>query len=394
MRKYASILLLVLLFSKSLYSIDLHSKLDPEGYIITNIAPLKTNGATDCQYFLVETLDNKFFVKMGEKVNREIENLIFLSNHGVKFIPKIFPGTSVASSFLVEEFFEKNDYGYNIVNQFHANHVDENTFLNFQAKAFDLLKEFYKLRVPIEGNSSTVFDKRAAQRLEDLLKEQDVIYISKDILGTETGISLRDMLHLPIRFSQSVINVECQSVVEMTTTFVAMMKRIPKIPHKILHGDFHPPNITQDNIGGLHPVDLSDVMYDEDPSWDLGKWLNHINRLYKVVAKRSSNYSDQEIIFDISQDNLLIVEDRSIKNPALERINLEAVIYFSKMIDAPSDLVSVRAAAAEFIVNISTFKRHLNRFPFSTKAVFVCIIESYLQFQKKFHDYAETHPEY
>lgn len=133
-------------------------------------------------------------------------------------------------------------------------------------------------------------------------------------------------------------------------------------------------------------------MYYEDPCWDLGKWLNHINRLHNVVNMRITGVPDPEINFKYAE-NLLILEDSHLSSFDLHVINQKAFKTFATMIDSPTELVAVRAKAAEFIVNISTLKRHINRFPCATTSVVSCILNSFLEFEENYEEYVKVHPE-
>lgn len=231
-----------------------------------------------------------------------------------------------------------------------------------------------------------MFNGRLEQRLKDMQSEQDNTFISKDDLDTRQGLSLRDLLNVPIIYSKDLMQKKLPSISEMVSTFIKKINQLPQIRKRILHGDFHAPNITKDALGLIHFVDFSDVLFGEDPTWDLGKWLNHVNRLYRMVARRLDHSKESGLSF-LFCDGIIYLNDTQPSNPKLKEINNKAILTFSKMVDAPYDLVAVRASAAEFIVNVSTLKRHIKFFPYTTKLVVVCIIDSYVKFLDKFESY-------
>ena len=69
------------------------------GYRVAKIHQVNTKGATKCRYFKVCCSDKKqLFVKIGERVDREIKNIQTFKKIDVK--PKLLHGSSVKQRIL------------------------------------------------------------------------------------------------------------------------------------------------------------------------------------------------------------------------------------------------------------------------------------------------------
>jgi hypothetical protein len=386
---------ILLLFVRSIFCIEpdvIQPYLTSIGYELEKWSHIKRIGATDCEFYEYRSKDKSFFIKTGEKVDKEIKNINFLLEGGVGCVPQIYPGTSLLEKVLVEEFFQCPEYGFETVERYHKNEISLDEMLYFQNKALALLQEFYALKLSDDTvfQDSYIFSARVRDRLNLLL--QDQIYIKKEELNAENGFFLSDILRTPIILVQGSKKTFFPSIVEIVEDFIDKVSCLPKIKKRVLHGDFHAPNLVKDSVGRLRAIDLSDVMYGEDPCWDLGKWLNHINRFYRIVAHRGEKMPSLDSFFSIKQDYIEI-EDKSFDQSTLNKVNEEAIHLFANMVESPKDLIAVKTKAAEFIVNVSTLKRHAEKFPSSVKDVILCILTSYQAFQSGFIEYEAFHPQ-
>lgn len=366
-------------------SADLYSYLIQTGLPITSIIPIHTNGATDCSYYIIDTKYLKYFVKTGEKVDKEIKNITFLRKNSVTCIPNLSSTTSYENKILITDFISHSDYGLRMVNAFHSGQISTENFLNFQSQALGLLKEFYRITPPEnETTCSGVFSGRINQRIQDLLANQDEI-----MTPTDNGeLTLRSMLNAPIEYRDHKSSYHLPCLLEIAEEFSSMLKQLPELRKYVLHGDFHAPNICMNDDSQLVLVDLSDVMLQEEPVWDLGKWLNHFTRLYRVVNERTKDKPDSLISFSFV-DSCIRIEDRHI-GPLTDDIRKEAIRTFALLIDEERELIDVKSRAAECIVNFSTLRRHMLRFPDSARGVLVSIIDSYLAFKQCFEKYQKA----
>lgn len=361
-------------------------KLNDAHLEIISLEPFNTNGATDCSYYILHTEAAKYFVKTGEKVDKEIRNITFLYQNNVTCIPFLISGSSEENQIMISEFISHSDYGLQMIKDFHANIISNEDFLAFQSKALNLLKYFYKIKLPEDTSESIVFAHRANQRMNDLLRDQDEI-----IVDCDTGkIKLSSIINTPIIYQEHNKRIEFPNLVELVYEFNNMVYQLPALKKFVLHGDFHAPNLCMNDHQELILVDLSDIMYGEEAAWDLGKWLNHVTRLYRVVENRTKKEPDPLISFSLFQSNIYLENHH--KTIPLELVRNEAVKQFASMIEADINLTYAKAAAAEFIVNISTLRRHMMRFPNSTRGVLICILTSFLEFKDKFEKYTETMP--
>lgn len=349
-------------------------------YIKANIyTPFETKGATECEYFILMKNDKKYFVKTGEKVDKEIQNMTFLRDHAVECIPLMMPDSSIEQKTLITEFMSGSKYGFEMIEDLYSGSITHDAFLRFQFQAIQLLEQFYS--IPIDSgnkNSIRVFGGRVQQRIKDLLNDQDTISVQSD----NGEITLRSILNSPITYHCKNGTYQFSNLLKIVDDFLELNDQLPQTGHFVLHGDFHAPNLCKD-AEKLVLVDLSDVMYGEDPAWELGKWLNHLSRLHKVVSIRHNDKPDPLISFSFDGTHLELY-DQSEDYCKLEDIRRKAVEQFAGMIRVDKELMNVKTAAAEFIVNISTLRRHMIKFPDSTRGILTCIIKSYLNLKSRF----------
>jgi hypothetical protein len=198
---------------------------------------------------------------------------------------------------------------------------------------------------------------------------------------------LKNILNQPIFYERKGNVIQIPSITAIVHEFLKHTEQLPQIQKKyILHGDFEPINVVKNHKGEICFVDLSDLKFGEDPTWDIGKWVNHIRRLHRAVIIRGNDMPDPFIDWG-SKDTIITIVDRSPEIDQLERVNQEAIKIFAEMIQVPVDVVLLRCAAAEFVVNLSTLKRHVKYFPQTTKSIVLAVVESYCDFDDKFKKY-------
>ncbi len=128
-------------------------------------------------------------------------------------------------------------------------------------------------------------------------------------------------------------------------------------------------------------VDFVDMSYQEDPTWDLGKWLNYVKRFYKVAFFREQKQLDTEVKISISQSRINLYDHHQsrVRPEVLEK---PALKIFSRMTELDQTRLRSDSALAEFIVNVYTLPRHIRYYPHVVKNILSCICESYCQLQK------------
>ena len=126
---------------------------------------------------------------------------------------------------------------------------------------------------------SSYFETRVQERMNALLEDKELI-ISKRFFDLDDDVLLDDLLHKEVMYKKEMQDTALSSIVDMCTDFIDCMKNIPQIKQKVVHGDFHAPNIARTSNNDVRIIDISDVRFNEDPTWDLGKWLNYFKRFY------------------------------------------------------------------------------------------------------------------
>lgn len=365
---------------------DIGQYLEGIGYKIKERHTIDTAGATDCVYMGC-SLDNgdERFIKVGEKVDKEVSNIEKLRNRGVRSIPPLYEGSNSDRRILITELLPNPNAGYESVKRLYEGEISTAEFLELQNKSFEALHEFYQITVDRkEDYSSQMFDVRTQQRMADLLAERHLV-IPARFLHSQGDVMLDTLLNKPIEYQKKRASVfNAPSVIDMHKNFVDVITMIPQIKPKVIHGDFHAPNIALTNDNEVCIIDISDVRFGEDPTWDLGKWLNYFNRFYRASEIRASEQADPLVKFSLGEK--VVLEDSAdvrIEKSSIEEINTQAVENFAKMIDEDEQIIALRSAAAEFAVNISTLRRHAIGYPQTVKNVLACICESYIHFKDK-----------
>ncbi len=358
-------------------------------YQIDSLEKVSTMGATDCTYFILSTNQGKhYFVKCGEKVDLEVANYQFLLAKGIHAISAIYPGTSSENKILIIEFADHAAFGAQVVEDFHEQRLTAQDLMLFQQKVCQAAAEIYRLEEDANlVNSCQLLEKRAQERLVQLLEDQDTKEIVSQQVENSKNNRLISFLTFPIIYKQNEKIQEIISIEQMVQVFCEKMAQVPALKfNRILHGDFHAPNISQDLQGNIKLIDLSDVKYHEDIAWDLGKWLNYINRFYRVAKLRSNDTPDQDTRIDIKEKTLYITTNLLI-NHQLKRINQAMIEQFAELSCEEPSLLKLRAQAAEFVVNLSTLKRHFLYHPQTVNLILSCIVETYLNFVEGWNDY-------
>ncbi|MBN8828013.1 MAG: hypothetical protein J0H68_04840 [Sphingobacteriia bacterium] len=345
------------------------------------IIPVSTLGATECSYFIAEYADGKKkFIKTGEKVDLEVKNLNLLQPFNLTSIPLMYKESS--HNILISEYLNYPHAGNDAVNKLY-NDFNLNEFIEFQEKVFLALKELYDIQVNNKSSKTRMFKDRAEERIKDLIKDNTI---------HKLGLSLKEIVETDIIYNH---HNYIPSIEKMTKNVISILNDLPEVNNKrVIHGDFHPPNITMDINYNIKLIDLSDIKYNEDPSWDLGKWLNFIKRFHWVVKLRSDKYSSNENYNHLKEnirvnfkDNKFFVSDSYVKPNVIKYINDKAIEKFAEITKEDKYLIEIRSAAAEYIVNLSTLKRHLHHYPETFEIVLYCVIDSYLNFIEKWNEY-------
>lgn len=354
-----------------------------EGYDFSEVEEIKTEGATDCVYYKTTLTDGRtIFIKAGEKVDQEVQNIAKLNTLGVHSIPSVERGSSSEIKILVTEFLEKPNFGFETTQAFHNCAVTEKEFLDFQNRAFDVLTQFYSIPVAQDTTfRSEMFDVRMLGRLQEMLNDNEV----KLDLGasSDAHVSLHDLLDMPIQYTSDEHCENFSSVIGMCNEAVDMTQGTQLIKPRVIHGDFHAPNIALNSRGETVLIDMSDVRYKEDPAWDLGKWLNYIERFHRVAPLRAGLDAGQEIELSVKESGIEL-RTHIRKSGDVGDIRESAVEKFSEMLGEDSGTIAKRAMAAEFVVNISTLRRHARMFPNTVPSVLSCICNSFTKFRNTY----------
>ncbi|MBP9759151.1 phosphotransferase [Candidatus Dojkabacteria bacterium] len=329
------------------------------------------HGATNCIYARVHKQDGRMcFLKAGEKVGKEVDNLQFLQANNINFVPRLEEELSSKDGILVTEYLESPNYGLDMVDALYEGDIEVDQFLRFQQDTFNAISSFYGIELTSPSLfSSDMLSVRANERLQ-------MITSDKNSLLFEGQYDLRNILDTPIIYNKNGDEISLPSMSGMLANIRNYEQRLHGLSPRVIHGDFHAPNVALGNDALIKFVDLSDIRYGEDPSWDLGKWLNYIKRFHPIVTERIAGESENSINVTI-ETNLTVVDPNSTKFD-FAKIEKHAINHMSSLLGENPDILAKRTSIAEWVVNISTIRRHTKIFPYTTKQVLSCICSSYL----------------
>lgn len=322
---------------------------------------ISTKGATDCSYY--EAFHDDFgdvFIKIGEKVSNEIRNYEILNSLNC---PSVLPliGTLGKDGIILPRVSDPV-LGYNAVDLLWEYPESFPNFLSFQKESLNVLLAVHLSQEPEGSNISSMFGQRINERFDALVGIKDnVIQIS-----AKESVQLSHLLFDGVPFQSAEGRITLPSINSMIETLLPLLsEEFPWRPVTI-HADPQTSNF----IGHNQKVvlaDLSDIRRSEDVAWDIAKWVNYVGRFHQIVKERASlsNSADPSAL--------------NISDTTIYQIRTEAISQIAHSLPHTSeDSLYIRATAGEFVVNLSTLKRHITRFPLSSPYVIQAIGHSFL----------------
>lgn len=346
--------------------------LKEHGYCPIRCNKFLTHGATQCKYYIV-TLKNqtKLFIKMGENVNYEIDNLNYLAKFNIHSLPVALSGSDSTKLILITKWLSSPQFGYDIVNLFHQGKVSAREMLAFQKKSFALLDPLYLLRYK---KRKLPYPQNLRERMIFTLKNLNTKTINIE-LANNIRIPLNKIITLPINAPGGI---NATSVADMCESINNIFNRTKFFSsRRITHGDFHPPNIIGDSFGSLNLVDYADVAYGDNPCWDLGKWLNYIKRFYIIANLRFAKHGGAGMKVRVNAKGIFlynIAPKEAISTTVVEK---QAEKFFSFMTGLKEQQIKLESALCQFLANVYTLKRHAVLYPHTVKTILYFIKESY-----------------
>lgn len=346
--------------------------LKEHGYCPIRCNKFLAHGATQCDYYTVILKNGtKLFIKTGENVNYEIDNLNYLAKFNINSLPVALSGSDSSKLILITKWLSSPQFGYDIINLFHQGKVSAREMLAFQKKSFALLHPLYILQ---HEKRKLPYPQNPRERITFALKGFNVKTINIE-LANNVRIPLNKIVTLPIN-TQGGVNAI--SIADMCKSINNIFNKIkPLSSQRITHGDFHPPNIVGGGSGFLNLVDYADVAYRDNPCWDLGKWLNYIKRFYLVANMRFAKHGGKEMMARVNAKSIFLYSITLKKAISTTVIEKQAEKLFSFMTGLDEQQIKLESALCQFLVNVYTLKRHAILYPYTTKKILYFIKESY-----------------
>lgn len=322
---------------------------------------ITTKGATDCSYYEASHDDfGDVFIKIGEKVSKEIRNYELLNSLNC---PAVLPliGTLGKDGIILPRVTDPI-LGYNAVDLLWEYPESFSNFISFQRESLNVLLAVHLSQKPEDSTTSRMFGNRINERFDALVSIKDhVVRIS-----TKESVQLSQLLFDSVPFQSTEGRISLPSIRSMIETLLPLVSdEFPWRPVTI-HADPQASNF----IGHDQRVvlaDLSDVRRNEDVAWDIAKWVNYVGRFHKIVKERAALTNSP----DPSSLNIL--------DSTIHQIRTDAISQIAHSLPSTSaEALYLRTTAGEFVVNLSTLKRHITRFPLSSPYVIQAIGHSFI----------------
>lgn len=321
-----------------------------------------TKGATDCEYFRVESFDSMdLFVKRGEKVRAEIENYETLSE-ALDSRYFLQPVGVIDENTIALPLAEEPEFGFEAVETLWDYPESLPQFLQLQQEVFRGLCHLYKSRnshSPQNGRSH-LFAERVSERISLLEEMKDEILTSSYL----SGLSVGDLLYKGVLVEKDGLIIEEASLIDMANQLHEQLTEPYSYRSCLIHADPQVSNILRFE-GSTRIIDLSDLKNGEDPAWDIGKWVNYVCRFHNIVKQRND-------VSSIDEQTRVLSEETS------ERLRSDIVQQVSAAVGANPAELARRGILAEFVVNLNTLRRHLVKFPHVATGVIEAIHETFI----------------
>lgn len=329
---------------------------------MSELRPLNdTRGATNCSYFESHHPHlGHLFIKRGEKVTQEIENYL-------RFRPLVSdrclldPVGTLDDDTLVLPYADDSLRGFLAVEHLWSGYTSVGEFESFQCNVFSLFSELYDctLESTLKKTKSSMMTDRVDSRIAQLVEMGDypvngptgnLVTVSQ-LLNHSVPVSVGSKLH------------HAPSLLRMVERLSPWLGAAYSYPPCAIHADPQPSNVIE-YLKALKIVDLSDIRVHEDVSWDLAKWMNYIARFHGVVRARGRTGIDNDNVSPPSATTL-----RQLRSALLSQITGALPIDLHEL--------HQRTLLGEFVVNLSTIRRHILRFPEVASLLLEAVVESY-----------------
>ncbi|OGB75395.1 hypothetical protein A2810_03040 [candidate division Kazan bacterium RIFCSPHIGHO2_01_FULL_49_10] len=332
-------------------------------------------GQTGARKVIFLASGKKYFVKIGEKVERE--NNIYqspkFSNKPFLLSPILIP--NISNEVLVLPFYDGetlDDFILRKNGQWGEVYTCIRSILQQAAKHL-WLDTLTKNETEIAGG----VEKYMTDRLDDLSQNLQ-IQIGDSVIG------FADLINMKIVLNSNDERISLPSINEMVDDVVQLFQRFNPPYLSAITGDFQPPNIIL-GPDGFKVVDLSNGDELGDLAMDIGKLFNFANRFYRVAYIRDGKApgNSGKAVVSLKAGALEIDTEYS-NDPVLQVLMSDLEEEFTRTIaDSIADYyLPDRAKLYKFVINVITIKRHIGRRGLSD-LLLANIADSYIEIMRK-----------
>lgn len=327
-------------------------------------------GQTDTEKCIVEFGNAKFFIKKGEKVEKELEFYKKISQLDIDLFLQPLAHKDKSDT-LILPFYD----GHSLDEIIEDARISLNDLIICLRRVLMTTAEFLWLKhLKIDQVDTVTWVKNYIGSRNEFLSNSINIEIDDTLLSFDQFISY------PIHYIANGESHELPPLREMIDKVLKLLGKFNSDKFTIITGDFQPANILVSGEN-LKIIDLSDGLINFDMALDLGKFFNYLDRFRYVAAVRDNkNGASKEFNVDIS------IVDNKIKIDSGKNVN-----YFSRLFGSLEQEISSyiysnnhdyylpdRIKIYKFVINYITLKRHIF-YPDLVKMLLANIVDSYME---------------
>jgi len=331
-------------------------------------------GQTESIKMIIRARGNDYFLKAGDKVERENAMYQLPNFKGDLFLEPI-QGLNMPSNFILLPFIKGET-------------LDEVAFISdiSVGRLCDLLKKVLDQtaeRLWLNNFKGKEF--QSPNLVESLLNERMASLKEVEVGEKAHFIKFENLSNFPINYYIGDDVYKLPSIKQMVSEVSREIKKYNSNYVYSITGDFQPTNIIMGNDREFKIIDLSNAIIGGDIAFDIGKFFNFFNRFYFVSFLRDYNKVFFEKNSFVKIDNG-VIEAHFYPHKDLEKSYLVNVLEeeFVRNIAVRTKDYNLpdRVKLNKFVVNLITIKRHLRH----TKLVdllFIALFDSYLEVSQK-----------
>jgi len=333
------------------------------------------SGQTKSLKKILKDTRNQFFIKVGEKIDKEIVayRSRFIENNPL-FVQPIL-SDELQGRALVLPFVK----GAGLEDFIFDSHLDWDKKFSFLNK---LLRDI-----------ETGFWSKNVQKGQKFLSQTIKEYITKrfecnkdtTFITDKEKVYFSKIIELPIIYKtrgRPAMSLPCIS--EMIDRVAQHFNTFPAVFTSCIMGDFQPSNIIIKLNHDIKIVDLSNFEESGDVAMDLGKFFNYFSRFFMVSLARDGKASFEKAAQVKLQSDSLEISLEKPDNPVFNNLAVIMEENFANefAVKTRDYFMPDRIKLYKFITNVITLRRHFHQ-ENVIDLLFACIVDSFVEIQER-----------